>query len=84
MKSIFNRICIASDHAGFNIKEFLKEFIINSNISVTDLGPFKKTSVDYPDFAKKVSQRVARNKSQIGILVCGQVQEWLFVIKKGI
>ena len=71
MKSIFNRICIASDHAGFNIKELIKEYIINSNISVTDLGPFKKTSVDYPDFAKKVSQRIARNKSQIGILVCG-------------
>ena len=71
MKSIFNRICIASDHAGFNIKEFLKEFIINSNISVTDLGPFKKASVDYPDFAKKLANRIKLKKSDVGILVCG-------------
>ena len=71
MKSIFKKICISSDHAGFEIKEFIKEFMINSNLSITDLGPFIKKSVDYPDYAKKVSNRVSRKKSDIGILVCG-------------
>ena len=71
MKSIFKKICISSDHAGFEIKEFIKEFIIDSNISITDLGPFINQSVDYPDFAKKVSRRVSKKKSEIGILVCG-------------
>ena len=71
MKSIFKKICISSDHAGFEIKELIKEFIINSKISITDLGPFINKSVDYPDYAKKVSQRVSRKKSDIGILVCG-------------
>ena len=71
MKSIFKKICISSDHAGFEVKEFIKELIINSKISITDLGPFIDKSVDYPDYAKKVSQRVSKKKSEIGILVCG-------------
>ncbi len=71
MNSIFKKICISSDHAGYEIKEFIKETLIKSKISITDLGPFVKKSVDYPDYAKKVSQRVFKKKSDIGILVCG-------------
>ena len=71
MKSIFKKICISSDHAGFETKEFIKEYVINSHISITDLGPFLNKSVDYPDYAKKVSRRVSQKKSEIGILVCG-------------
>jgi len=71
LKSIFKKICISSDHAGYGIKEFIKEIIVNSNISITDLGPFEKISVDYPDYAKKVSSRISKKKSEIGILVCG-------------
>ena len=71
MKSLFKKICISSDHAGLEVKEFIKDLAINSNISITDLGPFQEKSVDYPDYAKKVSRRVSNKKSQIGILVCG-------------
>jgi len=71
LKSIFKKICISSDHAGFAVKEFIKDAIIKSNISITDLGPFIEKSVDYPDYAKKVSKRVSEKKSEIGILVCG-------------
>ena len=71
MKSLFKKICISSDHAGLEAKEFIKDLAINSNISITDLGPFQNKSVDYPDYAKKVSRRVSNKKSQIGILVCG-------------
>ncbi len=71
MKSIFKKICISSDHAGYEVKEFIKELIIKSKISIIDLGPFVKKSVDYPDFAKKVSYRISKKKSDIGILVCG-------------
>ena len=71
MNSIFKKICISSDHAGYEIKEFIKEHIIKSKISIIDLGPFLKKSVDYPDYAKKVSNRVSKRKSDIGILVCG-------------
>ena len=71
MNSIFKKICISSDHAGFEIKEFVKEILIRSKISIIDLGPLSNKSVDYPDYAKKVSNRVSKRKSDVGILVCG-------------
>ena len=71
MRSLFKKICIASDHAGFNLKETIKDFLINKNISIIDLGPMNENSVDYPDYAKKVSKRVKSKKSDAGILVCG-------------
>ena len=71
MKSLFKKVCIASDHAGFKLKESIKDFLINKNISIIDLGPINEDSVDYPDYAKKVSNRVKSKRSDIGILVCG-------------
>jgi ribose 5-phosphate isomerase B len=71
LNSIFNKICISSDHAGYETKEFIKDLLIKSKISTVDLGPFLNKSVDYPDYAKKVSNRVSKRKSEIGILVCG-------------
>ena len=71
MKFIFNKICIASDHAGYRLKEVIKDYLIKNNISVIDLGPENKKSVDYPDFARKVSFRVKTKKSDVGILICG-------------
>ena len=71
MKSLFKKVCIASDHAGFKLKDFIKDFLINKNISIIDLGPINENSVDYPDYAKKVSNRVKSKKSDVGILVCG-------------
>jgi ribose 5-phosphate isomerase B len=71
LKSLFKKICVASDHAGFQLKEAIKNFLINKNISIIDLGPINDNSVDYPDYAKKVSNRVKSRKSDIGILVCG-------------
>jgi ribose 5-phosphate isomerase B len=70
-KILFSRICIASDHAGFDLKERIKHFLINKNIPVIDLGPLTKNSVDYPDYAKKVAMRLVLKKSDAGILVCG-------------
>ena len=71
MKTIFKKLCISSDHAGFRLKETIKEFILKNNLSIIDLGPFNNNSVDYPDFAKKVSNRIKSKKSDMGILVCG-------------
>ena len=66
MKKIF----IASDHAGYNLKNsiFLKFKKIQK---IVDLGPYNKDSVDYPDFAKKLSKKINTNKGSFGILVCG-------------
>ena len=71
MNSLFKKVCIASDHGGFKLKESIKDFLINKNISIIDLGPFKNKTVDYPDYAKKLANRIKVKKSDVGILVCG-------------
>ena len=71
MKILFKKVCIGSDHAGYNLKEIIKNFLITKNISIFDLGPMNENSVDYPDYAKKVSNRVKSNNSDVGILICG-------------
>jgi ribose 5-phosphate isomerase B len=68
---LFKKVCIASDHAGFSLKESIKDHLINKYVSIFDLGPYKNKSVDYPDFAKKLAKRLKAKKSDIGILVCG-------------
>ena len=64
------KILIASDHAGFKLKEIIKQFLSKKKIKVVDLGPFKLTKVDYPDYAHKLSKKINLNKKLTGILVC--------------
>ena len=71
MKSLFKKVSLASDHAGFNLKERIKKFLIKKKIKVIDLGPKNNGSVDYPDYAKKAARNVLSKKSNVGILVCG-------------
>ena len=68
---LFKKISLASDHAGFKLKEKIKKNLKKKKFTVVDLGPKTDSSVDYPDFAKKVARSVASKKSNIGILVCG-------------
>ena len=55
---LFKEVCIASDHAGYKLKENIKDFLINKYVSIIDLGPFENKSVDYPDYAKKLAKRI--------------------------
>tara|TARA_Y100001935_G_scaffold245348_1_gene238827 strand:- start:266 stop:718 length:453 start_codon:yes stop_codon:yes gene_type:complete len=71
LNKIFKTVCIASDHAGFDLKEEIKNHLINKNVSIFDMGPYDDKSVDYPDFAKKLGNRIKFKKSDVGILVCG-------------
>ena len=71
MKFLFKKISLASDHAGFKLKEKIKKNLKKKKIKIIDLGPKTDNSVDYPDFAKKVARSVSSKKSNIGILVCG-------------
>ena len=65
------RIFIASDHAGFKLKEVIKKFLIKRRNKVLDLGTNNTNSVDYPDYAHHLAKKMKRSKNQIGILVCG-------------
>ena len=65
------KILIASDHAGFKLKEIIKDYLSKKKIKITDLGPSKLLKVDYPDYAHKLSKRINLNNKLIGVLVCG-------------
>ena len=65
------KILIASDHAGFKLKEIIKKYLSKQKIKVIDLGPYKLIKVDYPDYAHKLSKKINLNKKLKGILVCG-------------
>ena len=71
MKLIFKKISLASDHAGFTLKEIIKKKLIKNKVKVLDFGPFNKQKVDYPDYAKKVARNISSKKTNMGILVCG-------------
>ena len=65
------KIFISSDHAGFSLKNHIFENLKKKNYKVTNLGPLSDKPVDYPIFAKKLANKVAKNKTSFGILVCG-------------
>ena len=65
------KIALGSDHAGLELKEYIKRILAGENFEVVDYGTDSPQSVDYPDFGFKVAQDVADGKSDRGILVCG-------------
>lgn len=65
------KIAIASDHAGFELKTKIKNFLEQSGLSVDDFGTFKTESADYPDYGILAARAVANEKADRGILVCG-------------
>jgi ribose 5-phosphate isomerase B len=64
-------IAVASDHAGFDLKELLKRDLQEAGHEVLDLGTNSTASVDYPDFGKAMADAIASGKAQRGVLVCG-------------
>ncbi len=66
-----NRIVIASDHAGFELKESLKETLKAEGVNVEDLGPGNSDRVDYPDYGTKVAKAVSDDEDLNGIVICG-------------
>jgi ribose 5-phosphate isomerase B len=64
-------VIIGSDHAGFALKTFLKEKMEQDGISVIDVGCEGETSCDYPDFARKVCEKIQNGSASRGILICG-------------
>ncbi len=65
------RIALGADHAGFRAKENIKKYLEGSGYGVDDVGTWSEESVDYPDFARAVGERVVAGKDRLGIVVCG-------------
>ena len=64
-------IGIASDHAGFHLKEYLKKRMEDWGYKVIDMGTNSEKSVDYPDYAYSLSKRVSDGEIPFGVLICG-------------
>jgi len=65
------RIALGADHAGYHVKENIKKFLEAAGYPVEDLGTWSEESVDYPDYARAVAEKVAAGTDQLGILACG-------------
>jgi ribose 5-phosphate isomerase B len=65
------KVALGSDHAGYDLKEKVKEFLSGMGIEVHDAGTVSTDSVDYPDFAQKVAVQVRDGEVDRGILMCG-------------
>ena len=71
IKKNSKKIFLASDHAGFKLKENIKKFLIKDKIDFLDLGTKNLNSVDYPDYAHLLSRKMKVTNNCFGILVCG-------------
>lgn len=65
------KIAIGSDHAGYALKEAIKDDLIKKGYDVKDFGTYSPESVDYPDFGIKASEAVARGECDYGVVICG-------------
>ena len=71
IKITSERVVLASDHAGFKLKEEIKKFLIKKRKKVLDLGTKNTSSVDYPDYAHLLSKKIGKSGNHFGILICG-------------
>jgi ribose 5-phosphate isomerase B len=67
----FMKIALGADHAGFELKNRIRQYLQQKGIDVRDEGTNSPESVDYPDFARRVGHDVAERRAELGILVCG-------------
>ena len=67
-------IFIGCDHAGYDLKQRVKEHLAQKNIKCTDLGTFSTDAVDYPDITREVCEKVLEYPGAFGIMICGTGQ----------
>lgn len=65
------KIGLASDHAGFALKQFVKQYLAEKGIEYEDFGTYSEESCDYPDFAHKLGEAIDNNIYTTGIAICG-------------
>ncbi|HXB13788.1 MAG TPA: ribose 5-phosphate isomerase B [Bacteroidia bacterium] len=65
------KIAIGSDHAGFELKEKLQNYLKKKGFEIKDFGTYSAERADYPDFAHPVAEAVENKQAEMGILICG-------------
>lgn len=76
------KIAIASDHAGFELKEYIKEYLVSEHYDIKDFGTFSAESMDYPDTAHPLADFVGSGGSEFGIGICGSGNGVAMVVNK--
>ena len=76
------KIVIASDHAGYSLKEYVKKFLNKKKLQIIDVGTNSKESVDYPDYAHKLSRIIKKYRNTKGVLICGSGQGMIMTANK--
>ena len=76
------KIVLASDHAGYSLKEYVKKFLNRKKLQIKDVGANSNEKVDYPDYAHKLSRVVEKNRNSIGVLICGSGQGMIMTANK--
>ena len=71
MPDSLKKIAIGSDHAGYQFKEFLKEYLNSQNYIITDFGTHSEDSMDYPDTIHPLAYAVNGNEIEQGVIICG-------------
>ncbi len=64
-------ISIGSDHAGYELKNSLVQYLQTTKNIVRDVGTYSADSCDYPDFSRKVCEQILDNSAEVGVLICG-------------
>ncbi len=76
------KIGIASDHAGYELKEFLVGWLDARGWEVLDFGPFSEERVDYPDYAHPLAEAVERGEVECGVAMCGSGEGMAMTLNK--
>ncbi len=66
-----SKIVIGSDHAGFEYKEAIKQYLVKNNIEIIDVGTHSTESCNYPDYAHAAAREIESGNVEVGILICG-------------
>ena len=65
------RIVMASDHGGFELKEYIKSYLLGKGYDILDIGTNSEESVDYPDYGKNAGLKIINGEADLGIIMCG-------------
>ena len=76
------KVFLASDHAGFLLKQVISKSLRKKGIKILDLGTKNKNSVDYPDFAHILAKKMNKQKNNMGILICGSGEGMIMTANK--
>ncbi len=76
------KVVIASDHAGYSLKEYIKKFLSKKKLLLKDIGTKTEDRVDYPDYAHKLSKIIKKNRNTVGVLICGSGQGMIMTANK--